>query len=196
MESLKVFEAVHQLASYFFLHKDVLEGTWLHETGATGTAELTSDGSAMVLLRLPQPVYDLGKYYLELEDRQKFACHAFSFVIHSFRNPLDDHTASTAPNDKMPHLTLRVGRGGIVDSPARLQRQLEESFNHVLALRDDISFAQHLHKPLFDDDTYPKWHLMELIVFGATFWSDLISKHDGECEKQRQNEQFSVLVPL
>ena len=176
---LKFYEVVQELASFFFLHKEVLDGAWLHASGTVEASSLTSDGSEIVLLKLPQPVYDLGKYYLNPERRREFGYNAFSIIIHSFRNSIDDRILPSHPSDLGRHAVLHACRGGSVSNPAHLQRQLEEGYNHLLVFKDDIKPSERFSPRLFRYTNYPKWHLMELILFGTLFWPELMSQYES-----------------
>ncbi|KAK3942902.1 hypothetical protein QBC46DRAFT_379056 [Diplogelasinospora grovesii] len=165
---LKFHEAVSQISSLFFVEKEVFSGTWLHSSGRVETESLTADGTFKTLLRIPQPVHELGRYYIVGKTRQKFCYDAFSVVLHSFKNevPMSHLPIGTNP-------LMYVGRGGMVEKPSNLQRQLEEAYNHVLVFKDDITDNSN-HQVLCFDVSYPLWQRAEALMSASMGWQDLI----------------------
>ncbi|CAH0002317.1 unnamed protein product [Clonostachys byssicola] len=176
---VKFYSEVQKLSSFFFLQKEVLGGVWLHATGAVDSSSLTSTGSSIVLLNLPQPVYDLGRYYLDRNQRREFSYSAFAILVHSFRNSLGDRTLVGQPREEQRHTLLRAGRGGVVATPAHLQRWLEEGYNHLLVFKDDIKPSERFTSSLFTQTRYPRWHIMELILFSTIFWPEIMTDYDA-----------------
>lgn len=168
--SLKFDETVQQLATYFLVHKEFYTGVWLHSSGPVDVSNLTSDGSSITLLKLPQPVHDLGKYYPKNEERLDFCYTAFSVVVHSFANepPVNSDTAS------IRRTAMQVGWGGIVLSPSDLQRQLEAAFAHVLIFKDFIKEIRSSARCF--DGSLTRWRSCELILFASIFWPELLSR--------------------
>jgi hypothetical protein len=124
----RFYDTVKQISSLSFIRLEVHFGTWMHSSGAVESSSLTSDGSPVTSLILPQRLHDLGKFYVT---NQQIYCHnAFSVVVHAFQNDIsgllvNDETAVVMP----------VDLGGSVARRQVLERQLEEAYRHILALK-------------------------------------------------------------
>ncbi|ROV91855.1 hypothetical protein VMCG_09166 [Cytospora schulzeri] len=130
----KYHETVNQLASLFFVRQDILEGTWLHETGPVETSSLLADGNEMVLLQIPQPLHDLGRYMLGADERTEFCYGAFSVCVHAFPNDVSEIDNLRDPS----RVPLYVGEGGESQHVQALRRDLEQLRRHIEIFRHDI----------------------------------------------------------
>lgn len=164
----KFHEAVNTLESLFFVRQEIFQGTWLHETGTIDASSLVADGGALVLLRLPRPLHDLGRYFLKAKDRRKYGYDAFSVVVHGFRNDISEienlGDVSRAP--------LYIGEGGESKDSLTLRRDLEQLRGHIEVFKSDISQNRNLfrrRRTLFDR-RFPAWYQGEVIMFASMSW--------------------------
>ncbi|KAI1743759.1 hypothetical protein F4680DRAFT_407402 [Xylaria scruposa] len=169
-------EVVNQLASFFFVRQENFKGPWLHPTGIVDTSSLVTEGNTISLLKLPQPLHDLGRYYHTEETRREFCYEAFSVLIHGFCNGIPHINDIDLAVHEPAH--LYVGRGGEAQDAATLQRNLEEFERHIQILRHDIEpntkyFSPHQYRCF--NDTYPSWHTGEVIMFASIWWQDLLA---------------------
>ncbi|RFU29627.1 hypothetical protein B7463_g6711, partial [Scytalidium lignicola] len=165
---LQFHDAVSRISSFFFVQKEVVSGTWLHRSGSIETESLTADGKPITLLNIPRPVHELGRYYLNRKKRRQFCYDAFSIILQSFKYQV--------PTRQLPPLSkplMYTGRGGMVDNPRDLQRQLEEAYNHILVLKDDIRYVKS-GPPRCFDTSVPLWERCEALMFAGMYWSDLL----------------------
>lgn len=182
----KFNEVVMELSSLFFLKKEEHDGNWLHESGPVDSRALTSTGDPITLLRLPQPLHDLGKYYPDEDSQQLICVEAFFVVMHAFQN--DIKSLSDVENERTT--VLYVGRGGAVSQPARLARQLDETYRHICAFEchirapdDDLlgSLASRDFMPFMD-------RRCEAIIFASMFLPPLSTNADNEERRMMWNQ--------
>ncbi|KAI0440450.1 hypothetical protein F4803DRAFT_527358 [Xylaria telfairii] len=169
-------EVFNQLASFFFVRQEILEGSWLHQTGPVDSDSLAKDGNTVALLKLPRPLHDLGRYYHKPETRVEYCNEAFSVLLHGFHNDISEAGNIDATSHEAA--VLYVGRGGVAKNAPSLQRQLEEFEKHIQILRCDIdrnTAYSRLRNRCFDYSHAP-WYIGELIMFASIWWQDLV--HD------------------
>lgn len=155
-------ETISELSSCFFLSREETDGMWLHESGPVESKDLTSKGDPVVLLRLPQPLYDLGKFYPAVAQRQAFGFDAFAVVIHAFQN--DIRRDLTMEHTDAP--IMFVGQGGAIGQSPKMSRQLEETFYHILALKD---YMEDRNNRCFANLALSASRRCETIIFGYLY---------------------------
>ncbi|XXH00163.1 hypothetical protein Hte_006505 [Hypoxylon texense] len=170
-------EAVSDLSSFFFVEKEVLTGPWQHHSGTVDAEFMTSDGEILELLKVPQPVHDVGKLYPD-EMQQEELCHdAFSVVVHSFWN--------NVPTEILPGssgVVMYVGQGGMAATSTALSRHLEEAYGHIHGFRHVV----HSHtESLCYDSQIPQWKRAEAIIFATTIWSSTFRYHERTVRQGR-----------
>jgi len=173
-------KAVSEISSLFFVQEEIFSGTWLHSTGAAETESLAADGKMLTLLRIPQPVYDFGRYCQMAEPRRRLCYDVFSIVLQGFVNPVP---ADCLPAGGKP--LMHVGRGGLIEKPANLQRRLEEAYGHIFVCKDDIRRVK-FGQPRCFDLTVPLWERAEVLMFAAIYWPELrASSPESQAEEGR-----------
>jgi hypothetical protein len=178
-------EVVSQLSSFFFVEKEVLTGQWRHHSGTVDIESLTTHGEIPELLKIPQPVHDVGKLYRVGIQRQELCHDAFSIIIHSFWNDV--------PKQSLPGASkavMHVGQGGMASTPAALQRNLEELYGHVLVFQHGIHNGMYAQPRCFDSQI-PLWKRVETIMFATTFWAFLLRYHREMQHKALRRDLFS-----
>ncbi|XP_014557063.1 hypothetical protein COCVIDRAFT_37372 [Bipolaris victoriae FI3] len=86
---LQFFDTIGIISALFFIECKDLIGTWVHSSGEVEGTTLTSDGSSVTLLELPQPLHHLGRCFHDDKSREEFIHDAFSVAIHSFQNDIE-----------------------------------------------------------------------------------------------------------
>ncbi|KAI0966217.1 acyl transferase/acyl hydrolase/lysophospholipase [Xylaria arbuscula] len=177
----KFHEVINQLASFFFVQQEIFRGSWLHQTGPVESSSFVTDGDEIVLLKLPQPLHDLGRYYHTPQTRRVYCYEALAVLIHGFRNEISSPNRNISTNSHETAV-LYVGAGGEADDVSSLQRHLEEFERHIQILRYDIedNIEQSQHRYRCFDDNHPPWYIAEAIMFASVWWRDLvyISNHN------------------
>lgn len=161
---------VKRISDLFFLRKEKYEGPLMHQSGTIDSSAVTSDGSHPVILVLPQPLHDLGKFFLSKDKRRQFVCDAFSVVVHAFPN--DIVLNRTLDKDAVP--IKHVGLGGAMSSRQKLVIGLEEIFRHVNALKEHA--APPSRSPS-ESQLWPETPMLqqaEAILMASTYWPSLV----------------------
>ena len=178
-DGLRFNDAVQKLSSFFFVHKEVLNGTWLHASGPVESSSLTSDRSTVTLLKLPQPFHDLGKYYHNTPMRRQFCYDAISVVFHSFRNEVSAKVGGQIKASPV----MYVGRGGTVDDAGVLLRQLEEVHGHVSVIENVMKpMIPRKHQRSCFDGGHPPWYVGEVVMFASRYWPELRAREKASFE--------------
>jgi len=158
-------ETLSELSSCFFLSREEIDGVWLHESGPVKSKDLTSSGDSVILLRLPQPLYDLGKFYPSISERQAFSFDAFGVAMHAFQNDIKRDLAL----EHVDAPIMLVGQGGAIGQPSKMSRQLEETFYHILALKDYILDTDYSGNSSFADIAVSTSRRCEVIILGYLY---------------------------
>ncbi|EUC37922.1 hypothetical protein COCCADRAFT_72439, partial [Bipolaris zeicola 26-R-13] len=129
---LQFFDTIGIISALFFIECKDLIGTWVHPSGEVEGTTLTSDGSSVTLLELPQPLHHLGRCFHDDKSREEFIHDAFSVAIHSFQNDIKrDGNYSNIGRTPM----MYVGFGRAIDNRKKMERQLDEVYEHFRALQ-------------------------------------------------------------
>ncbi|KAL7626416.1 hypothetical protein AAE478_003188 [Parahypoxylon ruwenzoriense] len=174
-------EAVSHLSSSFFVEKEVLTGQWRHHSGTVDSKFLTSHGKISELLKIPQPVHDVGRLYRVGEQRQELCQDAFSVVIHGFWNDI--------PTGILPgasRVVMHIGQGGMAMAvtATALKRHLEEAYGHILVFQNALHNNVYRQPRCFDSQIQ-LWKRAEAVIFATTFWITLLRYH-REMQKRAQ----------
>jgi hypothetical protein len=177
---LQFHKTVRSISSLFFIRKTKYTGTWIHKSAPIESPSLNSDGRPDgILLVLPQPLHDLGKFYHNEEDQRMYCQNAFSVIVHAFRNDIIRDGTENGDRD----ILMPVGLGGAVARRQLLELQLEESYRHILAFKDYAwkDYAPYLF-PTRDtsrpgtlrcfDSSLPSLQCCEAIMFASVFWAE------------------------
>lgn len=165
---LQFFDTIGIISALFFIECKDLIGTWVHPSGEVEGTTLTSDGSSVTLLELPQPLHHLGRCFHDDKSREEFIHDAFSVAIHSFQNDIKrDGNYSNIGRTPM----MYVGFGGAIDNRKKMERQLDEVYEHFRALqsKSDSSWT------IFNY-AIPVRRRCEAIMFASIFWPRLFSQ--------------------
>jgi hypothetical protein len=155
-----------RISSVFFLSKEEHTGIWLHETGPVDIGSLAQNGP-LTLLKLPQPLHDLGKQYLSPEDRQRYCFDSFFIAMHGFQNDIDVDLGPVKDKEAV----MYIGRGGAVREPTSLARQLDETYRHVLSCKDLTRDRKLRHALCFYGHNIPVTERCEALMFASHFWA-------------------------
>ncbi|KAI9731305.1 MAG: hypothetical protein M1834_005208 [Cirrosporium novae-zelandiae] len=168
----KFHEIVKEISSLFFLQKEEHSGTWLHTSGVFGSQNIVPAGDTVTLLRLPQPLYNLGKYYLDANDRQALSFDAFHSIQHALQT-IDWNSSNVHAS------VIFVSGGAAVIDRNLIECQLEETFRHILAFKDYIRTDRTTDPVCFAQHDLPIAQRCEAIIFANSFMQPVTYSHSG-----------------